>query len=52
MMIVLSDIMAKKHRKATKAHIEEALIPIASNPTKMQHWCMAEDEQKNIKEKY
>ena len=28
--------------------MKEQLMPIACHPTKMQYWCMAEDENKRI----
>ena len=38
-----------KKRKAQKAQIKEELMPIAWHPTRMQDWCMTEDEKKRNK---
>ena len=38
--------------KPQKAKIKEELIPIAWYPTRMQDWCMSEDEEERITEMF
>ena len=38
--------------KPQKAKIKEELIPIAWYPTRMQDWCMSEDEKERITEMF